>query len=170
MKTLMDQSWTRRGVSLLWQADALARVGPPEEAVSIRYFLDPAQPWRDEVKGTALTVAGVEGCLDLLTPDDAAAWLEEDLTEAVLDFQSAFESQVALILWLPGGRQRIRMDSANEEYHWLCGAAHAGQTLALGRHLFAGAQADVARILSSTQPRVDLDGPEWVGLSIPRIS
>ena len=173
MKIMRDQCWTRRGVSLLWQAEALALAGAPGEAVPIRHFLDPAQPWRDELPseaGQSLVIAGVEGCLDLLTPEDAAEWIEEDLKTAILDFQSVYESQVALILWLPGGRQRIRMDSAREEYQWLCGGASAGQTIAIGSCLFAGAQPDLLRIIHSTNPKADVDGSEWIGLSIPRIS
>lgn len=173
MRVMQDKSWMRRGITLLWQAEALAQVCSPAEAVSIRHLLNPGQPWRNELpaaSGKALVVAGVEGCIDALTPEDAAVWIEEDLKRAILDFQEEYESQAALIFWLPAGKQRIRMDAASEEYHWLCGAPYAGEKIAIGRHLWAGAESDVRRIISSNNPTSDFDGPDWIGLYHPRIS
>lgn len=36
--TLHDDIWTRRGISLLWDADALCRVCTPQQVVSLRRF------------------------------------------------------------------------------------------------------------------------------------
>jgi hypothetical protein len=168
-----NEGWKRRGISLLWQAEALAQICAPAEAVSIRHFLNPAQPWRNELpaaNGDALVVVGVEGCIDALTPEDAAIWIEEDLKPRIFDFQSEYEGQASLIFWLPAGRQRIRMDAATEEYSWLCSAAFSGQSIALGRHLWSGAESDVYRIIDASNSNQDADGPAWIGLFHPRIS
>ncbi|MFB1488916.1 MULTISPECIES: hypothetical protein [unclassified Thiocapsa] len=62
--------------------------------------------WPDELpaaEGDALIVAGLEGCLDVLSGEDAAQWLETDLREAVFSFQDFYEGQAGLILWAPSG-------------------------------------------------------------------
>jgi hypothetical protein len=44
-------------------------------------------------QGDALIVVGLEGCLDMLTPEDAEQWLREDFKSYVLRFQSEYENQ-----------------------------------------------------------------------------
>jgi hypothetical protein len=173
MQILQYESWMRRGISLLWQAEALAKICSPDQAVSIRHFLDPAQLWRNELpaaNGNALVVVGVEGCIDTLTPEDAETWIEEDLKPRIFDFQNIYDNQAALIFWLPAGRQRIRMDAATEEYNWLCSTPFSGQAIALGRQLWAGAESDVYRIVDVNNQNADYDGTAWIGLYHPRIS
>ena len=67
----------------------------------------------------------------------------------------------ALILWLASGRTRIGMDLADEEYFWKVGTGRDGARLALGRCLWGGAEADVARILVSDEKDPDFDGDAY---------
>ena len=172
MKLQCDSAWTRKGVSLLWDAGALSTVGPTSEVVSLRRFIALARAWPDdlEVTGDALVVAGVEGCLDVLSAENGAKWLEEDLKQVILSFQEEYESQVALVLWLPSGRRRISMVRATEQYYWKRGAHRKSGTLPIGRCLWAGSEADAARIIVSSKPNPDPDGEAFVGLYHPRIS
>ena len=172
MNLQRDSAWRRRGCSLLWDSAALSTVTKPHEVVSLRRFFAMAGEWPEALPGAggdALVVAGVEGCLDVLSADDATTWIEADLKHAVLAFQDHYEGQAALILWLPTGRKRIAMATATERYYW---TQVAGTTdpLPIGRCLWAGAESDVARILVSDAPHPNPDGDAWVGLYHPRIS
>jgi hypothetical protein len=173
MKLLNEDRWKRRGISLLWDSAALAGVANPTETTSIRQLFALSRTWPEDLpsnQGNALIVAGLEGCLDLLSPSDAEQWLESELRTIILAFQGHYNSDAALIFWLPTGRERIRMNRASETYTWACAAPHSGQRLDLGRIMWSGAEADVARIMNSTSANSDADGPAWLGLHHPRLS
>lgn len=173
MITIQGDRWKRRGFSLLWEPRILTTFIAPNAVVSIRDFFALRKAWPDNLPGSqgdALVVAGLDGCLDSLSEQDAVAWLESDLKSAVLSFQGHYEGQAALILWLASGRTRIGMDLADEEYFWKVSAAKDGPRLPLGRCLWGGAEADVARILVSAARDPDVDGEAYVGLHHPRIS
>ncbi len=72
----------------------LTSVIAPTAVVSIREFFALRKAWPDELPGSegdALVVAGLDGCLDALSQQDAQAWLESDLKAAVLSFQEHYE-------------------------------------------------------------------------------
>jgi len=173
MKILQGDVWERRGVSLLWSAEALSRLTAPQNVVSIRQFFALAASWPDDLPsngGNTLVVAGLEGCIDLMSPDEAEEWLKADLLPAILEFQDEYSLEAALVFWLPDGKRRIRMNRATEAYSWVCAAPNSGQALDLGRILWAGAEADVGRILDPSNANQDPDGPAWIGLHHPRLS
>ncbi|MBK8999610.1 MAG: hypothetical protein IPM35_28155 [Myxococcales bacterium] len=173
MITVQGDRWKRRGFSLLWEPRVLATVIAPTAVVSIRDFFAMRKAWPDDLPGSegdALVVAGLDGCLDSLSEQDAVTWLENDVKLAVLSFQEHYEGQAALILWLASGRTRIGMDLADEEYFWRVNASKDGPRLPLGRCLWGGAEADVGRILVSEEKAPDFDGDAYVGLHHPRIS
>ncbi len=173
MKVMSDHGWTRTGISLLWGAETLAGLASPAEICSIRQFFEFSSNWPDDLPsggGRTIIVAGVEGCLDSLDPDEAESWLEEDLKPKILGFQEEYVRQAGLVLWLPGGRKRVEMARANESYHWHCAPPNKDRILDIGRMLWAGAEPDAVRILDSSAANLDADGPAWVGLFHPRIS
>lgn len=173
MRVLSDLSWTRRGLTLLWGAEGLDRIAKPSQVLSIRQFFAVSRNWPEDLPaagGDAVVVAGIEGCLDALTPDDATQWLEWDLRKLLLAFQDRYENQAALVLWIPGGRKRIAMPRATELYEWHCTGAFSGTSLPLGRCLWAGADSDVRRVVNPDESNQDPDGPAWIGLNHPRIS
>ena len=66
--------------------------------------------WPDDLPSNGnntLVVAGLEGSLDLLTPEDAETWLGDAVKQAILSFQDAYDGQAALIFWLPSGCSSI---------------------------------------------------------------
>ena len=173
MLVVSDQSWTRRGLSLLWGAEALSRIAQSHQVVSVRQLIAFSRAWPEDLPaadGNAVVVAGVDGCLDALSPEDAAQWLADDFRKIVVDFQDRYENQAALILWIPDGRRRIAMPRATEQYEWNCSGSDLGKTVSLGRCLWAGADSDVRRILDLHELNQDPDGPAWIGLNHPRIS
>jgi hypothetical protein len=173
MITIQGDRWKRRGFSLLWEPHVLSTIIAPTSVFSMRDFFALRKVWPDELPGcdgNALVVAGLDGCLDSLSEQDAVAWLENDVKSAVLSFQEHYEGQASLILWLASGGTRIGMDLADEEYFWKVGAARDGVRLPLGRCLWGGAEADVGRILVSDEKTPDVDGDAYVGLHHPRIS
>jgi hypothetical protein len=103
MRLIHDTSWTRRGSSLLWGAEALLEITSPAEVVSVRQLFALAEGWPEDLpsgKGNTLVVAGLEGCVDALTPEDAEAWLEQDLRPRMLGFQEEYQGQAALVFGL----------------------------------------------------------------------
>jgi hypothetical protein len=173
MRLVRDGSWGRRGVTLLWGPNALPGLAGPGEIRPIRAFFELAQQWPESLpsgSGSRLVVAGLEGSLDALTPDEAALWLEEDVRPQILNFQTEYDSQCALVFWLPSGRKRIRTAGATDAYSWSCAPPFADQILPLGRILWAGAEQDTGRILDPREADQNIDGPAWIGLQHPRIS
>ena len=173
MKVLEDDVWKRRGVSLLWGGDALSLLAEAQKVVSIRQFFAMVGKWPDDLpcnEGNTLVVAGLEGCVDLTNPVDGEAWLKSDLLPTVLAFQDAYCLEAALVFWLPTGKNRVKMNRATEAYSWVCSAPHSNQLLDLGRILWAGAAADVGRIIDPNFTNSDSDGPAWIGLHHPRLS
>jgi hypothetical protein len=173
MNTQRDRAWTRRGVSILWEPAALTSVVAPTGVLSIREFLALRRNWPETLPGAdgdALAVAGLEGCVDALSDQDAVTWLETDLRGVVLDFQQHYQGQAALILWVASGRTRIGMELADERYFWKTSPARDSARLPLGRCLWGGAESDVSRILVSDEEAPDYDGSAYVGLYHPRIS
>jgi hypothetical protein len=173
MRLVQDRSWSRRGLSLLWGPELLAEIAKPGEVLSVREFYRLARNWPEDLpsgEGRTLVVAGVEGCVDLLPPVEAQDWLEGELRPRVLGFQDEYDSQAALVLWLPDGRRRVRMTPATESYIWACAGPWRNETIPLGQALWSGAEGDVGRILDPRENNQDSDGPGWVGLHHPRIS
>lgn len=173
MRTVNDLSWTRRGFSLLWGGETLAKIVAPPAVVSIHQFFAMSCQWPETLPAVdekAIVVAGLDACLDALLPGDAEIWLEEDLRPRVLSFQDEYQGEAGLIFWVPPGRKRIHMKLATEQYAWNCAGPHSNRELALGRILWAGAESDVRRIVEPGQEQADPDGPAWIGLNHPRIS
>ena len=171
--TRLDNAWMRRGLTLLWGAETLTRAAHPSQVVSVRQFFAMANAWPEELPasgGDALVVSGFEGCLDVLSGQDAEHWIENDLKEVILSFQDEYEGQAGLIFWVPSGRNRISMKGASEEYYWKHSPSKSGRGLHIGRLLWSGVENEVERLLDSEDSTADYDGKAWVGLHHPRIS
>ncbi len=173
MKLHRQDGWKRRGLTLLWDPQALRDLIDPAQVLSMRACLGLQSRWPDDLPGhggDALVVAGLEGCLDVLAEADAVTWLEHDLRRMVLDFQAHYDGQAALILWLPAGRTRLVMDRASGAYLWRLQPGKDDHTLPIGRALWAGAESDAARVIRAGERDPDVDGEAWIGLHHPRIS
>jgi len=173
VQTRRDNTWMRRGFTLLWDLRTLADVVKPSQVVSLRQFFAIASAWPGELPssdGNVLVVAGLEGCLDILSGLDAECWIENDLRDVILSFQDEYEGQAGLVFWVPSGRNRISMIGATEEYYWRHGASESGRGLHIGRLLWSGAESEVERLLDSEDSVANYDGEAWIGLHHPRIS
>ncbi len=169
MNVIRDDTWTRKGCSLLWCPSALAQFAQPCEVVSMRSFFRLSSAWPEDLpsnKGAALVVAGLEGCLDLLSPEEVSTWIQQDLKPRIFRFQDEYQGDASLTFWLPAGRKRIRPDLATEEYRW---SVRSGEDLPIGKMLWAGAEKDAIRIVDGPIGK-DPEGDAWVGLYHPRIS
>ncbi|WP_263354237.1 hypothetical protein [Acidicapsa acidisoli] len=173
MKVLHGDVWTRRGMNLLWDGKALSALAEPQSVVSIRQFFAMIGNWPADLpcnEGKALVVAGLEGCLDIMKPGDAERWLDQHLGPAIDAFGRKYELGAALVFWMPTGKNRFRMNAASEAYSWLCSAPHGHERIEIGRILWAGAEADVRRIIDPKCANSDADGPAWIGLNLTRLS
>lgn len=146
MRQVLDTVWQRRGTSWLWDEEARNTVCAASEVWSLRQFLQAAVPgaqrWPDDLPsngGQTLVVAGLEGSLDLLAPDQAEIWLGDTIKCAILSFQDAYAGEAALIFWLPQGQGRLRVQASTDAVTWLCEVPHRGQLLDFGRLLWGEA-------------------------------
>jgi hypothetical protein len=169
MPPLLADIWTRRGLSLLWGASALAKASPQEVVSLRRLFLLAEAGFADPLPSNnarLLIATGLEGALDALSPEDAETWTREKIRPVLERFQDAWDGNGALAFWLPSGEPRIVPRSARGAYDWRLPTGHSGKTLPLSELLFSGADDDL-------QPIIDNQGdpsPRWIGLYHPRVS
>jgi hypothetical protein len=143
MKQLLDTVWQRRGVSWIWDDEALHNVAKPSEVLSLRQLLRSDGHWPDDLpsnNGHTMVVAGLDACLDLLSPDEADTWLADELKHAILAFQDYYQGDAALVFWLPSGQRRIHVQTASDAVIWRCGAPHGDQQIDFGRLLWGEAR------------------------------
>lgn len=143
MKQLRDTVWQRRGISWIWDAEALGLISAAREAWSLRRFIEATGKWPEELpsnRGNAIVVAGMDGCLDLLSPGDAEHWLGAEAKDAILSFQDFRQGDGALIFWLPGGNGRIKTALSTDAVSWCCAAPHADVRIEFGRVLWGEAR------------------------------
>jgi hypothetical protein len=171
MRLLHDNSWTRRGFTLLWNGDALTSIAKPEEVISLRSLFAFGSNWPDDLPGgrNALVVAGLEASLDAIGSDDVEPWLDRNVRERLLSFQESYQGGASLVFWLPSGRKRINMSPADESYHWRP-TSPGHPEIPLGRLLFSGAETDLVRLINPASKNQDPDGEAWLGLHLPRLS
>jgi hypothetical protein len=169
MPQLLDDIWTRRGISLIWGASGLARA-KPQEVVSLRKLLKMAEDGFDNPlpsnNGRLLISTGLEGALDVLIPEDAEAWTIECIRPVLTRFQETWDGSGALAFWLPSGDARIVERPASAAYEWRLPTGRGGRTLPLSELLFSGADDDLRQIIDKLPDA----RPQWIGLYHPRVS
>lgn len=141
MRQLFDTVWQRRGTSWLWDEEARNHVCAASEVWSLRQFLRAAGNWPIDLpsnQGKTLVVAGLDGSLDLLAPNDGEVWLGDVIKPAILGFQDEYEGEAALVFWLPVGHNRLRVQASTDAVNWLCHAPH-GHQIDFGRILWGEA-------------------------------
>ncbi|MBK8636965.1 MAG: 5'-nucleotidase [Chromatiaceae bacterium] len=168
--SLEDDVWTRRGINVLWDGAALARIGPVAAAISLRrFFTLDALGWPEDetplVDDQALVVAGLDVALDALDPADIEDWIEQVLYPRIQEFQSVFAGHRALIFWMPD-KGRWLENSGEGAFEWRLGSGDQGPRLPLARLLWDGAYRDVQRIEEPGDKGVN----RWIGLYLARIS
>ncbi len=170
--TLQDDIWTRRGISLLWDAESLAAVCTPQQVISLRRFLQlKSLGWPEDqlslVNDEVLVVAGLEGAIDALPPEEAIEWLEHVVYKALVSFQREVAgggNEAAVVLWFTDFR-RFEYRTSDDTYYWHCSTEFKGQQIPVSRCLFDGSHGDARRIHHRE------DAKEcWVGLFHPRVS
>lgn len=145
MRQTLDTVWQRRGTSWLWDEEARNTVCAAGEVWSLRQFLRAAHTlgsWPNDLPSNdnqTLVVAGLDGSLDLLAPDQGEIWLGDTIKRAILSFQDEYAGEAALIFWLPQGHDRLKVQAATDAVSWLCEAPHRGHLLDLGRLLWGEA-------------------------------
>lgn len=166
MRNLQDSVWKRRGISWLWGNKALSSVTDPSEVFSLRNLMRVSRNWPEDLpsnNGDALVVAGLDVCLDLLTPEDADNWLNTELKSVVLSFQEKYSGEAALIFWLPSGQRRFCIKTTSDAVFWKCAHPNPDQLLEFGRILWGQAGEYPQRIVMGEEC-------EWAGLFHLRIT
>lgn len=164
-----DDLWTRRGISLLWDADKLNKLCQPHQVISIRRLRQlHATGWPENalslIDEVRLVVAGLEGCVDALPPGEATEWLEQKIYPAIVDFQREVAGgggQAALVFWMVEP-DRLHYRTSEDTWHWHCSGEFKKDQIPLSQCLFNGAQHDLKEIQ-------DINGSR-LGLYHPRIS
>jgi len=143
MKQLTDTVWQRRGVSWVWDDEALNSVAKPSEVWSLRELVRASISWPETLPcndDQTVVVAGLDACLDLMSPQDGDTWLGTDLKSIILSFQDAYSGEAALVFWLPGGERRFHADMASDAIRWKCQASYRDQNIEFGRLLWGEAR------------------------------
>jgi len=169
---LSDDIWTRRGISLVWDAEALARLCSPGQVVSLREFLQLHEAgWPEDrlalVNDKALVVAGLESCIDSMQPVEAGEWLQGVVYQALISFErevSCGGTEAALVLWLADHR-RLQYQTSDDAHCWHCSTEYKGEQIPLTRCLFDGEYRSL-RPIHLTVEKAERN----VGLFHPRIS
>jgi hypothetical protein len=169
MPQLLADIWTRRGLSLIWGASGLARA-KSQEVISLRKLFQMAEEgFNDPLPsndGRLLIATGLEGSLDVLTPEDAEAWTIEYIRPVLTRFQEVWDGSGALAFWLPSGDARIVERPASAAYDWRLPTGHGGKTLRLSEMIFSGADDDLQQIMDKQAT----GRTECIGLYHPRVS
>jgi hypothetical protein len=168
---LSDDIWARRGISLLWDSETLAALCATDQIISLRRLLQLHKAgWPEAdlqlVNDKTLIVAGLESCLGAMPPKETETWLEQVVYRAMLSYQQIVAgggTEAALVFWIVEPK-RIRHEIGDGTHLWHCDGSQRGQTLALSRCLFNGAQNDLRWIVGTK----GVDHP--LGLYHPRIS
>ena len=87
MKQTLDTVWQRRGTSWVWDEEARNQVCEAGQVWSLRQFFQAVGNWPDDLPSNGnntVVVAGLEASLDLLTPEDAEAWLGDAIKDAIV--------------------------------------------------------------------------------------
>lgn len=165
-------TWTRRGISLLWDPTVIGNVANLEDILSFRQYMNLYKlGWPEElpsINGDAMIVAGLDAIMDLLVPDEIIQWFEKNLYPSLLSFQNMYEGQCALIFWLPDGKKRLEYKT-DGIYYWNCAGQYQGAQIPLSSCLWNGAAVD-AKLISVSQNVSDVKDKDCIGLYHPRIS
>lgn len=139
MAKLYDNVWQRRGVSWIWDDEALSEVYRTSEVVSLRQLMRFSEDRSFQLpsnEGNSLVVGGLDFCLASMTPRCSEVWLQEDLKGAILAFQDEFAGEAALIFRIPSGEVQLRQDIATGYILWKCTIPHSSETIEFGRLLW----------------------------------
>lgn len=169
MPPLLADIWTRRGLSLLWGASALAQASSQDVVPLRRLFLMAEGGFADPLpsnNGRLLIATGLEGALDALAPEDAEAWTKDSIRPVLERFQDAWGGNGALAFWLPSGEARIVSHPTTAAYDWRLPIGHGAKTLPLSELIFSGADDDLQPILDGQAGA----SANWIGLYHPRVS
>jgi hypothetical protein len=142
MRQTLDTVWQRRGTSWIWDERARNLIATASTIWSLRQFLQAVGHWPDDLPSNdnqTLVVGGLEGCLDLLAPDEAEAWLGDTIKSAIVSFQDAYAGEAALIFWLPLGHSRLRVQATTDAVTWLCEAPYRDSQIDFSRILWGEA-------------------------------
>jgi hypothetical protein len=177
MKANLDDSvtWTKRGVSVVWDAPALAKLGTMAKALSLRqWFRWQADGWPDREHyytgkdGRTIIVAGLDAALDSMKPEVATEWMQSKLLAAIREFQAEVAGggqEAALIFWMVN-RKRFQYRTADDSVIWKSAVGYGGETIPISHCIWNGAQSDIRRIV----PVGSTDVENGIGLFLQRVS
>ena len=172
-KPLETDVWKVRGNAILWAPESLDAWCSPAQVTTVRDFLRLCDAnWTGTearlVGGRALVVAGMEACIDALSPSDAQRWLEGRLYQATIRFQREVAqggTEAALVFWFTK-ENRFEYALAQDAYRWHVSREYGAATLPLPRLLWNGSAAEAQEIKALMPDR----SRRLAGLYLQRIS
>ena len=167
---LTTGKWKASGISILWDGKKLSELASVKNIISMRSFFQISEKeWPEDLpcnNGDTLVVAGLDICLDILSPENSIEWMEQTLYPILRSFQMEYENQASLIFWLPSGKKRIVENASESSYQWL--HWHNKTKVPISRCLWNGAEKDAKKIVYETDDKKS--EKEWAGIYHPRIS
>ena len=167
--------WTRRGVSVIWDAPELAKLGTMAKALSLRQWFRWQEKGWPEREGyftgqdkRAVIVAGLDAAIDSMTPEAATEWMQGKLLATVREFQAEVAGggqEGALIFWMVD-RKRFEYRRSDDSVVWKAGPGRRGETIPISHCIWNGAQRDIARIVPLGHPYQE----HGIGFFLQRVS
>lgn len=167
---LTTGKWKTSGISLLWCGKKLSEVTSTENILSMRGFIQMSEAgWPEDLPsndGDTVVVAGLDICLDTLSPENSIEWMESTLYPILRSFQMEFENQASIVFWLPSGKKRVVENASESSYQWI----HWDNKykIPISRCLWNGAEKDAKKIVSEASDKKS--EYDWDGIYHPRIS
>ncbi|SDG74979.1 hypothetical protein SAMN04487975_101376 [Planococcus glaciei] len=169
---LAGDTWTRKGISLLWDSLELTSMTEIKDVVSIRSYLNYFQNgWPEDLpsaEGYSLVVSGLDMILDVMEPTVLTNWLENEFYSSLLSFQSTYEGQSSLVFWIPDAQKRL-VQKTDGIYYWNCGGSYHGKQIPLSQCLWNGAAKD-AKMITKNPNIHEIKDKSCIGIYHPRIS
>lgn len=171
---ITEDTWSRKGISLLWDIESLSGLANINTIYSLREFLNcyEKEEWPEEfltLNGESMIVVGLEDLINMMEPTEMQDWLEKYLYPSLLSFQSEYEGQCSLIFWMPNIKNRLMYDMSTKIYYLQYRGKNVKEKLPLSLCLWNGAAKD-AKLIGKDKTVNNLGDKGCMGLYHPRIS
>lgn len=120
MRDMSSSAWLRRGSSIVFDKQSLGPLITDGCLVSLREALSWVKSWPEDQPDDRHTVlvGGLETCLEVLSPEDAEAFLRTRIKPFVLEFQSRWD-QRGLVFGFGTSEKSFEITATHEEVLFL---------------------------------------------------
>lgn len=145
MRDMSASSWLRQGSSIVCDRAKLGPLITSGCLISLREALSWLRAWPNAPRnnGDTVLVGGLETCLDLLSAQDAEAFIRGDIRKLILEFQSRWDRRGLVFGFSTSAKLHHR--ATDDEILF----KHGGKEIRLSHTLWNGTTTiDIARLVA----------------------